>query len=77
MFQQESLNLSGGVFVRTNVTFVGVPSFQDVSRAAFVSDDTHSDLCRMMIVRPIESNRRDRITAKAFLGPFEQRVLGS
>jgi len=77
MFQQESLNPLGSFFVRTNVTIVVVPPFQDVSRAAFMSYDTNSNHCRMMIVRTIESNRRDWITAKAFLGPFDQTVLGS
>jgi hypothetical protein len=77
VFQQEGLNLSASLFVRTNVTVVGVPSFQDVSSAAFVSHNANRDLRRMTIVWTIESNRGDWITTKALLGFLEQRVLGS
>ncbi len=75
MFQQESLNLSSGFLIGTDVTILGVPTFQYVSLAAFVSYDTNRDFRGTAIIRSVECNRRNRITAKALLSPFEQRVL--
>jgi hypothetical protein len=75
MFQQESLNLSSGFLVSTDVTLLSVPSFQYVSLAAFVSYDTNRDLRGTAIIRSVECNRRNRITAKALPSPFAQRVF--
>jgi hypothetical protein len=77
VLQQKSLNLSTRFLVGTDVMTLGVPSFQYVSLAAFLSYDSNSDLRSTAIVWTVESNRSHRVTAKALSRPFEQRVFCS
>jgi len=75
IFQQECLNLLSGFLVITDINILGVPTLQYVSVAAFVSYDTNRNLRGTAVIRSVECNRRNRITTKALLSPFAQRVL--
>ena len=77
MFGQERANLSSDFVVRANITIVDKPSFHVIRFRAFARHDANGDLRCPLVIRTVEGNRRDRITAKAFTRSFEQRVLSS
>ena len=75
MFGQERANLLSDFVVRADITIVDKPSFHVIGFRAFARHDANGDLRCPLVIRTVEGNRRDRITAKAFAGPFEQRVF--
>src|SRR6266480_6701709 len=77
MFGQERANLSRDFIVRTDVPVRGEPSFQLVKFRSLARYYANSHLSCPLVIGTVKSNGGDRIAAKAFARPFEQRVFSS
>jgi len=76
VFTQKLFYLITNFLVVPEIAIITLPRFQHLRLGIFARDNPNCYLGCLLSSRTIESDRRHRIAAEAFLGPLCQRALG-